>query len=233
MKIYISTSDKYVHLMEPFAFLFNKFWSSDQQVVVLGYNKPDFKLPNNFKFISMGISRNDPKEWSTDLRNYFQSIDDEWFIYGTEDMFLLHPVNFNSLNKLKTYMKPGVGRINITNDVYHRKDWLPIEDNVIKLTQTAEYRISCIYSIWNREYMLKYLQPEMTPWEFEVNGSSATNNDGYEMIGLKSDFPLHLSIAIRRGNFSNLDFRFDNEYHRTLDQSVINEMINNKILEYE
>ena len=81
--------------------------------------------------------------------------------------------------------------------------------------------------------MLKYLQPEMTPWEFEVNGSSATNNDGYEMIGLKSDFPLHLSIAIRRGNFSNLDFRFDNEYHRTLDQSVIDEMINNKILKYE
>ena len=77
MKIYISTSDKYVHLIEPFAFLFNKFWSSEQQVVVLGYNKPDFKLPKNFEFISMGISRNDPKEWSTDLRNYFQSIDDE------------------------------------------------------------------------------------------------------------------------------------------------------------
>ena len=56
MKIYISTSDKYVHLIEPFAFLFNKFWSSEQQVVVLGYNKPDFKLPKNFEFISMGIS---------------------------------------------------------------------------------------------------------------------------------------------------------------------------------
>ena len=96
MKIYISTSDRYTALIEPFAFLFNKFWSSDQQVVILGYTKPDCKLPENFKFISMGVSRNDPKEWSTDLRKYFQSIDDEWFIYGTEDMFLVYPVDFNS-----------------------------------------------------------------------------------------------------------------------------------------
>tara|TARA_R110001599_G_scaffold78258_1_gene212863 strand:+ start:37 stop:735 length:699 start_codon:yes stop_codon:yes gene_type:complete len=232
MKIYISTSDRYTALIEPFAFLFNKFWSSDQQVVILGYTKPDCKLPENFEFISMGISRNDPKEWSTDLRKYFQSIDDEWFIYGTEDMFLVYPVDFNSLNKLKTYMKPGVGRINITNDVC-RKDCSILEDNVVELTQTADYRISCIYSIWNREYMLKYLQPEMTPWEFEIDGSIATNNDGYQILGLNSDFPVQLSLAVRRGNFSNLDFRFDNEYHRTLDQSVLNEMTEKGILEYE
>ena len=70
----------------------------------------------------------------------------------------------------------------------------------------------------------------MTPWEFETKGSSATNNDGYEIIGLKSDFPIHLSLAIRRGNFDKMDFRFDNEYHRTLDQSVIDEMVKNKII---
>lgn len=232
MKIYISTSDRYTALIEPFAFLFNKFWSSDQQVVILGYTKPDCKLPENFEFVSMGVSRNDPKEWSTDLRKYFQSIDDEWFIYGTEDMFLVYPVDFNSLNKLKTYMKPGVGRINITNDAC-RKDCSILEDNVVELTQTADYRISCIYSIWNREYMLKYLQPEMTPWEFELEGSIATNNDGYKILGLNSDFPVHLSLAVRRGNFSNLDFSFDNEYHRTLDQSVLNEMAEKGILEYE
>ena len=232
MKVYISTSDKYTALIEPFAFLFNKFWSSDQQVVILGYTKPECKLPENFEFISMGVSRNDPKEWSTDLRKYFQSIDDEWFVYGTEDMFLVWPVDFDSLNKLKTYMKPGVGRISITNDAC-RKDCTVLEDNVIELTQTADYRISCIYSIWNREYMLKYLQPEMTPWEFEIDGSIATNNDGYKILGLNDSFPIQLSLAIRRGDFSNLDFRFDNEYHRSLDQSVIKEMVDKGILEYE
>ena len=147
-------------------------------------------------------------------------------------MFLVWPVDFKSLDRLKTYMNPGVGRISITNDAC-RKDCSVLEDNVIELTQTADYRISCIYSIWNREYMLKYLQPEMTPWEFEIDGSIATRNDGYKILGLNSEFPVQLSLAIRRGDFSNLDFRFDNEYHRTLDKAVIDEMVEKEILEYE
>ena len=75
MKIYISTSDKYLQLLKPFSFLFNRFWGEQQDVVVLGYKEPDFELPNNFEFVSMGVSRNDPKEWSDGLRDYFKSID--------------------------------------------------------------------------------------------------------------------------------------------------------------
>ena len=163
MKVYISTSDKYLQLLKPFSFLFNRFWGEQQDVVVLGYKEPDFELPNNFEFVSMGISRNDPKEWSDGLRDYFKSIDDEWFIYATEDMFLVYPVNFSSLQKLETYMVDGVGRINITNDAC-RKYYSIVEDNVVELKQDSDYRISCIYSIWNKEFMLKYLKPNMTPW---------------------------------------------------------------------
>ena len=72
MKVYISTSDKYLQLLKPFSFLFNRFWGEQQDVVVLGYKEPDFELPNNFEFVSMGVSRNDPKEWSDGLRDYFK-----------------------------------------------------------------------------------------------------------------------------------------------------------------
>ena len=229
MKVYISTSDKYLQLLKPFSFLFNRFWGEQQDVVVLGYKEPDFELPNNFEFVSMGVSRNDPKEWSDGLRDHFKSIDDEWFIYATEDMFLVYPVNFSSLQKLETYMVDGVGRINITNDVC-RKYYSTVEDNVVELKQDSDYRISCIYSIWNKEFMLKYLKPNMTPWEFEINGTNESRGDGYRILGLNSDFPVHLSLAIRRGNLDKLDFRFDNEYHRTLDDNVIQEMREKNII---
>ena len=78
--------------------------------------------------------------------------------------------------------------------------------------------------------MLKYLLPERTPWEFEIQGSIETRNDGYKILGLNSDFPIHLSLAIRRGNFSELDFRFDNEYHRSLDKETMNEMLDKEII---
>jgi hypothetical protein len=171
------------------------------------------------------VSRNDPQEWSTGLREYFSSIDDEWFIYGTEDMFLVQAVNLESLTQLTQYMeRPDVGRISLTNDGM-MKDCTVVDGNLIELTQDTDYRLSCIYSAWNREYMLRYLQPEMSPWEFEVKGTEQAKNDGYRILGMNNNFPIYLSLAIRRGNFDSLDFRVDNEYHRSLDRSIIDEMV--------
>jgi hypothetical protein len=223
MKFYVSTSDKYLHLIKPFSFLFNKFWSDEQEVVVLGYKTPNFKLPNNFSFVSMGKSINNPSEWSNGLIDYFSNIEDEWFMYATEDMFLVNPVDFKSLKKLKGYTKDkSTGRIGLTNDI-HIKTCFNITDNVVEMTQDSQYRISCITSIWNKEYMLKTLKRDMTPWEFEVNGTSASCNDGYRILGLNSDFPVRICLAIRRGNFDSLDFKFDNE-DRSLDGRIVDEM---------
>ena len=51
LPIYISTSDNYHHCLQPFAFLFNKFWLGDKKVTFLGYKEPQIKLPSNFDFI--------------------------------------------------------------------------------------------------------------------------------------------------------------------------------------
>ncbi|KKK57355.1 hypothetical protein LCGC14_3055310, partial [marine sediment metagenome] len=55
MKVYVSTSNQYLHLVKIYAYLFNKFWNRPgQEVVVLGYDAPTFDLPDNFSFVSMG-----------------------------------------------------------------------------------------------------------------------------------------------------------------------------------
>ena len=100
----------------------------------------------------------------------------------------------------------------------------------VEMNQDSQYRISCITSMWNRGYMLKYLKRNMTPWEFEINGTNESRGDGYRILGLNSDFPVYISLAIRRGNFNELDFRFDNEYHRILDENIIQEMRDNNII---
>ena len=35
------------------------------------------------------------------------------------------------------------------------------------------------------KYMLKYLQPDMNPWQFELDGSEKAKNDGYRILGTK------------------------------------------------
>jgi hypothetical protein len=47
MKIIVTTSNKYLHILPIFCFLFNKFWDKDQPVEIVGYDRPSFPLPSN------------------------------------------------------------------------------------------------------------------------------------------------------------------------------------------
>ena len=158
LNIYISTSNKYIHLIKPFQYLFNKFWSDKQKVTILGYEEPKFKLEDNFDFISLG-TQTTIDDWCIDLKNFFESIDDEYFIHAVEDQFIIKPVNVDMIYKLIDYMTDeNVGRIALETAAQtkpHTEIYKDDEMCVIELDQFAQYRLSVCYSIWNKEYMLK------------------------------------------------------------------------------
>ena len=60
-------------------------------------------------------------------------------------------------------------------------------------------------------------------------------NDGYEIISTTGQQVIHCApSAIRRGNISApLDFSFVNNKNRFLDESIIQEMINKKLISNE
>ena len=77
--------------IEGFQYCFNKYWSSSQQVIILGYTSPTFKLNDNFKFISLGEDRG-ADYIGGDLINLFQNIDDNHFIFSVDDFLLIRYV---------------------------------------------------------------------------------------------------------------------------------------------
>jgi len=227
MKIYISTANQYLPLLKAFSYLFNLFWSPIQEVNILGYNKPDFILPNNFVFISMG-EQSGRQTWSTDLRKFFESIDDDFFIWLTEDQFLVKPVNFKIYNYIiGTYLTNDLGRFGLTNDnqlrpfdFYSRQDGYDIIEN----HQNVEYRLSVMWSIWNKKYLLRYLKDGWAPWEFEVHGSAMAKNDKFKILGTFGDYAVRPCQAIRKGNHGvPLNFNLINE-NTALSQIIINDM---------
>src|SRR5260370_792110 len=71
MKIYVTTSDWYNPLIPCFAYLFNRFWSPQQEVTILCYTVPDYEIPSNFLLESLGDPAafgNDIGEWSPGRR---------------------------------------------------------------------------------------------------------------------------------------------------------------------
>jgi len=193
MRIFCSTSNNYLHIVPVFTFLFNKYWDTNQQVTILGYNKPAFDLPSNFEFVSLnGGDQQTASDYARHLREYFSQIEDEYFIYTMEDTFIKAPVNFEVLEDLKSLCTPEhkVGRIDLTEGMSFRatEPYLKVNNTqVVENLQDVRFRISCQMSIWNKEYMLKYLIDGYTPWDFEVKGSELAKHDGYRILGTHQD----------------------------------------------
>lgn len=198
LKAYIPTCDKFIYLIEANIISLERYFPSEIQITILGYSEPSFKLPNNVKFISLGKDRG-PRLWSTDLSDYFKSIDDEFFIYLNDDGVLVQKVEIEELKKIYNKLDSKVGRISLTHDLFSRP-YNHLNNMFIESSQNADYRCSTQYSIWNRKYLLKYLEPGLTPWQFEINQSKKAKNDGYKILGLKNPI-FHFLHLYQRGDY--------------------------------
>lgn len=165
MHIYVATCDKYDHLMPGFAHQFNKYWSPQQQVDVLGFRKPALALPDNFVFHQM-----EPVEtqaWTTNLRAFFERIDDSHFTFLLDDYWLTAPVDMVEVGVMENFVTAGAVKgdlsENTKNFAHHQLD--PCH---VVATPTAAYRTSTQPCIWSRRFMLDLLVPGLNPWQFEL-----------------------------------------------------------------
>lgn len=205
--VYIWTSNSLMHCCPAWAYLFNKFWPWPQKVKILGYNNPDFDLPQNFEYISLGVQRG-PKFWSDDMIDYFSSNEDhEVFYLTTEDGFLVHPVNSGILNLATRIAFDNIDekfmRFNLTSDIQSRPHELVAgspygEYDLIKASQRSIYRQSLQHSIWRRDSFLKKLIPGQSPWDFELDNARAIN-DGLDVYATKRKYGIHCGHGYMRG----------------------------------
>ena len=190
MKTYIWTCDKLVNqTMEMVDYFFPKYWP-EADVIVLGYEKPTY----NYKFAlfdSMGTDEG-PEAICEQLFDYFSNIKDKHFIIGVDDQPLVSKVNQDIINYLENIFKlnSDIGRCSLT--LSHAKRSNTTIDNVdinkenVRLFENHEgvpYKLSIVYSMWNREYFLKHLQGYTTIWDWEINASKAAIKDGWKVIG--------------------------------------------------
>jgi hypothetical protein len=219
MDICVTTSNAYKHLIPIFCFLFNKFWDSKQRVEIVGYDQPPYNLPSNFHFVSLGKQTEDKQNFTRDLRKYF-SKKDKYIIWMMEDTFLRKPVDFKSLNLVKSLTEKftDVGRVNLTREgVKQDHSFLANVGgyDVFQNDKFSIYRLSTQPSIWNKHFALQYMAEDLTPWEFECQSDHAV--DEFKILGLDRDAPVKHNEGVRKHNL--YDYNFDG-----IDQSIIDEM---------
>lgn len=226
MKICCTTSDRYHHILPVFFFLFEKYWGGEVELV--GYKEPK-NLPAYCSFHSMGEQRG-PQYFSDDLIKYFEK-QDERFIWIFEDTFLKAPVNHGTINILRGMMRNDatIGRISLSSDsIKHYTETYVVSSGIAiyKTPPVSAYHLSTQPAIWNKNYLLKWLWPNHSPWEFENLKGTIYEHPENEFVNLaldKFNAPIQHNEGIRKRDLYAFDLN-------GIDENVIAEMKETNIL---
>lgn len=220
MRVVVLTSDKYLHALRPYSYLFNKYWDKSQQVLVAGFTPPDFELPDNFSFHSIGKFSDYPVgKWSDALLNLLDEIDDEAFVLMLEDYWITRPVDTRAIQMCYDYAKQFkyLLRIDLTTDrLFAAGPRYPgdIPDygylghlDLIRSEPTSPYHMSLMTAMWRRDNLKKVLQPGWSPWEVELTGTSRLlTHYAADMLVLGTrQWPVRHTLGYRGGNPTGAD----------------------------
>ena len=195
MRVFVVTCKPYYWSLKPFIYLFQTFWSEQQEVVIAGYEPLPFGLPPNFKFHSIAPVTYPKKKWSNGLREFLSAMPDKHFVWMLEDYFLQRPIDHGAIRTLGEYMDmhDDVLRIDLSSDRLHSgcahlPHTLGVDDNpeftyghydIIVSDPERQYHMSTQAAIWNRKNLIDVILAcegagggMVDPWQFELQGTT-------------------------------------------------------------
>lgn len=214
-KILVMTSNSYVWAVKPLGWLMNKYWPGYPEVVVAGFRKPDFEMPERFSFISLGDQRDFPvgkwaKQLMMALRYMKNRLGQEVVFLMLEDMWPIRKVDGDKLQKMCDYMHQFkyVARFDATGDRMYAggaEDYGKLADiELVKSSPESPYHLSMMPAFWRVDHLLRVLHPGWSPWDVEIKGTPVlAKQTDLLVLGTKS-WPYKNTLAFRGGDSGTL-----------------------------
>jgi hypothetical protein len=124
--------------------------------------------------------------WARYILRYLKTLTDELVIFALDDYFLSGPINMLRYalleNRITDYEDIICARL-CSNAFYTPNEYEPLDDDLLVLTNKANYSATTQYCIWRREALVRLLEMVYDPWQFEILGSQFLNATGKKVIG--------------------------------------------------
>lgn len=180
--VVVSTCDKYLWAIQPFAYLFNTYWSQQQQVIVVGYARPNFALPPNFTFYSIAPQEFPASRWSDGMHQFFSEPNaPDLFVWMLEDYWITRTVDVTGVNTLADYvaMHPGILRLDLTTDRLYNGQMFEVgafgHYDIVETPYQSPYQFSLQAGIWRKSLLMRIFKRNRTPWQTEINTQPPEN----------------------------------------------------------
>lgn len=207
MRAFVFSSDKTAWALQAFAHQHNKYMNG-WPATVWGFTPPTFPLPGNFDFRSIGPFSDYPVDkWSNSLIKAAEQTPEEIFLWTMDDFWLCRHADIQALFLLEQYMvdHPEVARIDLTTDRLYAANMYDYKSlgrlDLIASSLPVPYLLSFQAGIWRKSALLKYLIPDETPWQVEMEGTTRMNNDRALVLGTRQA-PLRYLNAVQKGRLA-------------------------------
>lgn len=210
-RVVLTTCDRYLPALKPMAWLMNKYWKPMPEVLVMGFGLPDFDLPDNWTFTSMGKQEDYPfDKWSNALIELLRAIDDKVILLMLEDMWPTRPVDTEVLDILYRYMLQFeyVAKMDLCGDRLYAMGMQAYGHvgrlDLVKSMPGSPYHLSLMPGFWNRKHLLSVLIPDESPHQVELQGTMRLSHKQDVIVLGTRQWPLRVCLALRGGDSARL-----------------------------
>ena len=204
VSIVVSSYDGLSDCWGPFCHGIAKYWPDCPYPAYLIANTKDFKH-DRISVIKVGPDMG----WSRNLLAALGQIDSTYILYFQEDYWISAPVNTSIVNDYVSIMeREGLHYLRFLSFPAPDRDF-PGDERLGIIASKSEYRTSLQIALWRKEVLQELIDPNETPWDFEIRGTERSRRYGDKFLSVKKggDDPYcygirYVCTAINRGRWS-------------------------------
>jgi hypothetical protein len=162
----VLSCDKYSDLWDPYAYLFNKYWTD------CPFDK--YFASNNIPFDKYGFQPvliGEDTTWSQGLIRVLNKLKEkyDYVLITLEDLFLIQNIETKKFsNTVKIFMENNGNYMRLYNIKRATK---PFNSCLSIIKKNSPYYQTCVYSLWNIKILEAILDVNENAWEFEKKGA--------------------------------------------------------------
>ena len=177
ISVIVHTCDKYNFCWDGWYYYFNKYWNYNLPWKIYFLNETKDINYKNTNQIKSG-----PGEWSDRLKVGLGKIHSKYIFYLQEDVWLQKKVDFDLFLKLyEIVVKYNINALRIVNktdpNYYKLNNTSIFNGEISKFKNNSKYLVSHQPSIINKDFLIKTLIPNESPWDNEINGTNRLQNE--------------------------------------------------------
>ena len=189
----VGTCDSYLDLIPGFGILYERYFEPNIETLIVSETE-DLDIPK-YKFITPG-----KKQWGERIINALSETKTEYVFFVLDDYYLSQLLTNEYIEYLLKFMdNRKVNKIMLSPvPDFAKYEYLESINTMHKMSPTSPWLTSVQPAIWRKSELLKFLKPEYTPWNFEVEGSKEAKNNIENYFVAKLDSPIYFNM-VRKG----------------------------------